>query len=356
MYEILDGLTFDDVLLVPQYSEINSRAEIDISVKIGQLNFSHPIIPANMKSVTGFKMAKAVADGEGLAILHRFMPISEQVELIQVFSLIIKEDTPNYLQHVGVSIGVKKEDYENALVLYKAGARIFCVDVAHGDSKLCIEMIKFLDKEFSDSTIIAGNVATGSGAHRLWEAGADIVKVGVGPGSLCTTRIETGNGVPQLTALMAVQKVQRGLQNLEIVKYPYPDEKNKRKTFPFIADGGLRSAGEMVKALCFADMVMSGNLFAGCEEAPGAPLNIQGMLCKEYVGSSTHKANHIEGVSAFVPQTGEYRKVLTKLLEGIRSGCSYQGANSLAELKDSPTFIKITSVGLKESHPHSIIQ
>lgn len=353
MYEILDGLTFDDVLLVPQYSEIKSRSEeyIDLSVKLGNLQFKHPIIPANMSSVTDFRMAKAVADGEGLAILHRFMPISQQIEIVQLFLALTKIDTPNYLGHVGVSVGVKEEDYENTRALYKVGARIFCVDVAHGNSKLCVEMINYI-KSFDDTLIIAGNVATADGARRLWEAGADVVKVGVGPGSLCTTRIETGNGVPQLTALMDVHETQQQLLARDrAARYP-----GNLRSYPFIADGGIKNAGDVVKALCFADMVMIGNLFAGCDEAPGETRIINGRFVREYVGSSTHKANHVEGVAAWVPTTGTYKNILLKLSEGLRSGMSYQGANSLKQLKDSPTFIRITSAGLKESHPHDIIQ
>lgn len=203
--------------------------------------------------------------------------------------------------------------------------------------------------------IIAGNVATGAGARRLWEAGANVVKVGVGPGSLCTTRIETGNGVPQLTALMDVAKTQKELLELWRTKdnSQYPDSKTNRQ-FPIISDGGIKSAGDIVKALCFADMVMVGNLFAGCEETPGQILNINGQTFKEYVGSSTHKTNHIEGVAAIVPAKGSYESILTKLLEGLRSGCSYQGAENLAELRDNPEFIRITNAGLKESHPHDV--
>jgi IMP dehydrogenase len=127
------------------------------------------------------------------------------------------------------------------------------------------------------------------------------------------------------------------------------------KPIYIIADGGIKSAGDMVKALCFADMVMVGNLFAGCEETPGKKMVINGVAYKEYIGSSTHKANHIEGVAAMVPYKGYYRQVLTKLLEGLRSGCSYQGAHNLKELQDNPIFVKITNSGLKESHPHDVV-
>lgn len=338
--EIREGLTFDDVLLVPQHSKIGSRSEVDISVQIDKLQFKHPIIPANMSSVTGQEMAVEIIKSGGLAVLHRFMLRQEQFDIAE--DIVDQGGGRNF----AVSLGVKEDDVKNFEVFYGMGVRIFCIDIAHGDSYHCVQMIKALKERHSNITVIAGNVATGDGAYHLWRAGADIVKVGVGPGSLCTTRIETGNGVPQLTALMDVYQRRAEATN------------GKWLTGPayIIADGGIKSAGDVVKALCFADMVMIGNLFAGCVEAPGEirrdPL---GGAYKEYRGSSTHKANHIEGVSAFVPCTGRYQDVLTKLLEGLRSGCSYQGVNSISELKDNPTFIRITNAGLKESHPHDVV-
>lgn len=341
-----EGLCYDDVLLVPAHSTVESRSKVDISVKMGELEFEHPIIPANMQTVTGADMVFAVIQSGGLAILHRFMSLTEQLD--------IAEDIMDMggMNRFAVSLGVKDEDLKAAAHFYEVGVRVMCIDIAHGDSAQCVEMIQKLKKRFPDVSVIAGNVATGHGARRLWEAGADIVKVGVGPGSLCTTRIETGNGVPQLTALMNVSEVQRQLNELEKTK-GYPNE--KRRQFPFISDGGIKSAGDVVKALCFADMVMIGNLFAGCEETPGEVMQIEGRSYKNYVGSSTHKTNHIEGVAAIVPAKGSFKDILTKLLEGLRSGCSYQGAHSLEELRDNPEFIRITNAGLKESHPHDVI-
>lgn len=344
---IREGLTFDDVLLVPQHSDIESRAkDVDISVKWGCLHFAHPIIPANMKTVTGRDMALKLIKSEGLAILHRFMEEKEQLLIAE--EIVADHGNENF----AVSIGIKGPDREMVERFRQAGVRMVCVDIAHGDTKQCMEMVSWLKSKYSDMFVIAGNVATGEGARRLWEAGADVVKVGVGPGSLCTTRIETGNGVPQLTALMDVAEVQRQLNELERTKH-YPNV--KKRTYPFIADGGIKSAGDIVKALCFADMVMVGNMFAGCEEAPGRRVEIDKVIYKEYVGSSTHKTNHIEGVAALVPYKGTFKEIMTKLTEGLRSGCSYQGAHNLEELKDNPVFIRITNAGLKESHPHDVI-
>ncbi len=344
---IREGLTFDDVLMVPQYSDIGSRSkDVDISVEWEGLHFAHPIIPANMKTVTGEEMAVKIIKSGGLAILHRFMEEKEQLQIAnRVF-----DNHGN--EHFAVSVGVKPSDKEMVSRFRDAGVRTVCIDIAHGDSKHCVEMISWIKSKYNDMLVIAGNVATGEGARRLWTAGADVVKVGVGPGSLCTTRIETGNGVPQLTALMDVAETQKQLNELERTR-TYPNE--KKRSYRFISDGGIKSAGDIVKALAFADMVMVGNLFAGCDEAPGERIIIDGVSYKKYVGSSTHKTNHIEGVAALVPYKGPMNNILTKLIEGLRSGCSYQGAHNLDELKDNPVFIKITNAGLKESHPHDVI-
>lgn len=351
-----EGLTFDDVLLVPQYSELSSRALVDLSVKIKNFTFKHPIVPANMKTITGPELALENSDLGGLSILHRFMPIEEQVKIAKKMTL--------YHDYFAVSIGVQSVDKENIKQFVDVGVKIFCIDVAHGDSKLTVDMCQWIRNNYPDVLIIAGNVATGSAAKRLWQAGANVVKVGIGPGSLCTTRVETGNGVPQLTALIDVFEARKDLyfnkllsenNTSSVSASTYNSVYHKEYNHFIIADGGIKRAGDIVKALCFADMVMAGNIFAGCDETPGETIIMNGVSYKNYVGSSTHKTNHIEGVAAMVPTKGKFLDILTKLLEGLRSGCSYQGSTNLQELKDNPTFIKITNAGLKESHPHSVI-
>lgn len=338
---IKEGLVFDDVLLVPQHSEVTSRGAVDLSVTVASRQYKHPIIPANMKTITGKKLAEQIAETGGLSVLHRFMPLEEQIATAK--SLIEKYGS----SPVGVSVGVKNNDKEIVDMFYNVGVKVICIDIAHGDSNHCIDMTAWIKNKYPDTMVISGNVATGSGARNLWEAGADIVKVGVGPGSLCTTRIETGNGVPQLTAIMEVAEVKKEM----ITRYRAA---GKPREFPFIADGGIKNAGDIVKALCFADMVMAGNLFAGSEETPGDIMLVDGIPHKQYVGSSTHKANHIEGVAAFVQCKGKFKDILGKLLEGIKSGMSYQNSTNLIELKKNPEFIKITNAGLIESHPHNI--
>lgn len=355
---IREGITYDDVLLVPQYSEVATRGDVDLSVTLPKIQstITYPIVPANMKTIIGFEMAKEILKQNGLGILHRFIPLEEQLAIVNNLSKIVSDK--NVYNHIGFSVGVKEEDYNVVDTLVDAGVKILCIDVAHGDSKLCCDMCLYISNKYPQILLIAGNVATGPAAKRLWQVGADIVKVGVGPGSLCTTRIETGNGVPQLTALMDVYATKRELQaeiyRKEMKKANGLDWLIEMPQLMIMADGGVKSAGDVVKALCFADLVMIGNMFAGTEESPGTTIIRDGIAYKEYVGSSTHKTNHIEGVEAIVPYKGKFVDILTKILEGVKSGCSYQGVSSLLELKEDPQFIRITNAGLKESNHHDV--
>ena len=283
-------------------------------------------------------MAIAIKALGGLAILHRFASRDEIIKNYYQVTDTLK-DSP-ISGAVGVSVGIKNHDKELASFLYDIGCKIFCIDVAHGDHDDVIAFTSSLRVRCPEALLIAGNVVTDTGARALWEAGADIIKIGVGPGSLCTTRIETGNGYPQLSALDIVCNAQ----------YKSRDGNEPM----FIADGGIKSAGDCVKALCFAELVMIGNLFAGTDEAPGNIITVSGQKFKQYAGSSTHKQKNIEGVVALVPYKGSVKDIVTKLLEGIRSGCSYQGASDLNNLKLDPRFVVISNAGLVESHPHNV--
>jgi len=341
---IREGLSYDDVLLVPTYSKIKSRSLVDLSIKIIKnsvvFNFTHPIIPANMRDVVTNGLLCSSALRNGLSILHRFYPIKEQLNTIRLLKLMIGN-----IDNIGVSIGVKDEDRKNVHKFINVGVKIFCIDIAHGDSVMCQEMCKFISNYYPNVLIIAGNVATGEGAIRLWEAGADIVKVNVGSGSICTTRINTGNGVPSMTAIMDVAEA----------KKKWSKEKNRE--FYFIADGGIKNSGDIVKSLAFADMVMVGNIFAGSIETLNDKSSTVIINNEEYIrydGSSTHKSNYIEGVKSLVKKKGKFDDILNTLLEGIRSGCSYQGVDNLIDLKDNPQLIKISNSGLRESHAHDV--
>ena len=276
MVQIREGLTYDDVLLEPAYSTIESR-KTDVSLGVGFLldiadpSYEHPIIPANMADVAGPILLHKQVESGGLALMHRFQTVERQIEC---FNALGKSPL------VGASVGIQWDDFEAAKRFVDAGIEIICVDVAHADHFRAERIVSLIKNLSERPIIIAGNVATKGGAKLLFSAGADIVKVGVGPGSLCTTRIETGCGVPQLTALMDISEMRN-----EYFRY-----------HGIITDGGIRSAGDCVKALCFAEMVMIGNLFAGCNEAPG----FTGGEYKIYRGSSTHKTSHVEGVRARV--------------------------------------------------------
>lgn len=336
--KIKEALSADDVLLVPKYSEVKSRSDVDLSVDLGKgFVFKIPLCTANMANVCGKDMAIAISDLGGLALLHRFM---DYKEIVQTFAEIVK-DKPERINFVGCSVGVHEKDKELATNLFNAGCRIICVDVAHGHSKLCLDMVRWIHDNYPEMLLIAGNVATYDAYVDLAIMYADVIKCGIGSGSICSTRIQTGNGKPQLTALSDIYE-------RTIVTYP---NGNRPK---IIADGGVRKSGDATKYLCFSDMVMLGNVLAGTDEAPGKTIIIDGVAHKTYAGSSTHKLNHIEGVVGLVPSKGPVKAVVQTFLEGIRSGLSYQGVDNLVDLKKDPEFVRITNAGLTESHPHSI--
>jgi len=327
------GLTYDDVLLIPGFSSIASRSEVDLSVDLGKgIKFKLPIISANMKHVTGVEMASAMAAAGGLGLLHRFNTIDEQVA-----------DFKKIVGLSGASVGIKPEDKDRVKALIEAGCSIICIDIAHGHSQGCLDMAKWISWEYPDVLLIAGNVATASGAYALAEAGVDVVKVGIGGGSICSTRIETGNGVPMVTSLKWV--FGEACDNFGYAA---------NRKFKIIADGGIREGGDVVKALCLSDAVMVGNLLARTEESPGDRIEKDGVLYKSYHGSSTHKNSRVEGVKTLLPVEGKASDVLQWLSEGLQSGCSYQGAKNLEELKIRGKFIRITPQGLLESRPHSL--
>jgi IMP dehydrogenase len=342
---ITEALTFDDVLLKPAYSNIASRSQVDLSVSMPKgFKFQSPITPANMKTITSLHMAEAMWQASGMALVHRFMPIADQLEITSRLQKVAKTNRlSDPMRHVGFSLGIKQEDRQNARWLVEAGAQILCIDVAHGDSQGCVEMCEFLSANFPHVLLIAGNVATGSGAKRLWEAGADVCKIGVGSGSICSTRLQTGNGVPQLSAL--IEAVQAKQELMSWIDRP----------IAIISDGGCKTNGDLVKALCFSEMVMTGNMFASADETPGTSYEVNGELVKDYHGSSTHKDKHIEGVKAYVPVKGKVADILDEMHQAIRSGCSYQGVSNLLELKENVELVKITNAGLRESGIHDVL-
>jgi len=340
MINFIDSYSFDDLMLVPKYSTARSRSEIDISVTLTKgFKFNLPFVPSNMKTITELSMAKLIYENKGLAIFHRFTEFETQLKWLEEIK-IWGEDTTKF---IGFSVGVKKEDYKNVDELINRGAQIICIDIAHGDSLHCLEMTRYMAIEYPNVLLISGNVAMGDGAKRIWEAGADICKCSVGSGSICLTRINTGNGVPSMTTL------------IDCYQAKIETEKNLQRKLFIMNDGGCKTPGDVVKSLCFADLTMCGNLFAASSETPGDIIKeIDGNLYKSYVGSSTHRGTYTEGVEAVVKYKGETSQVIQSITEGLRSGMSYQGVFNLEGLKKNPQFVKISSAGLRESNAHDV--
>ncbi len=471
------GLTFADVLLVPKRSAIRSRSAVDTSTWLtSDIRLTIPVVSANMDTVTETQMAVAMAHAGGIGILHRFMPVERQAEMVRrvkrteshvvehpvtirpqatlaearvrmeetmigglvvtgedgrllgmlttrdvlltqdlsatveslmtprqrlivaakdatldaarltlhthrieklplvdaddrVVGLITAQDIIKLQEHpqatkdgkgrlrVGVAVGVRSSDLERAATCIEAGADVLVIDIAHGHADHVIEMVKMLKREFPRSPVIAGNVATADGVEDLAQAGADAIKVGVGSGSICTTRIVTGFGVPQLTAIAdcAAAGAKLGV--------------------PIIADGGIQTSGDVTKALAAgASTVMIGSMLAGTEESPGAAVIREGRRYKVVRGMASLTANVArkeieqqgevdpdeiekvvpEGVEALVPHRGAVRDILHQLLGGLHSGMSYAGASTLEALRQNAEFIRITGAGMHESGAHDV--
>ena len=468
------ALTYDDVLLVPQYSSVDSRRSLSTkSCLTKKIALQVPIVSANMDVVTESEMAITMAREGGIGMIHRFMTIAEQARQIQrvkkaesfivdnpitmketntvgdvkrvvdetgtggilildkddklvgivstrdllfendldkpvtvimskdvhtappdttlkeaerllheyrveklplvagggkIVGLVTLKDIMKITQFpkatkdakgrlsVGAAVGVRDKEMRRAEAVLEAGADCIVVDIAHGDSQLEIEMIKEIRKRFPEAQIIGGNVATADGTKRLIDAGVDAVKVGVGPGSICITRIVAGSGVPQLTAV------------IECVEAAHSSG------IPIIADGGIRQPGDLAKALAAgAQTAMIGSLLAGTDESPGLIMTRKGHRYKASRGMASLDANIernkregndltqeeiedyvAEGVEASVPYRGRAREVLTQLIGGLQSGMSYSGAHSIEELQQKAVFVRMTGAGLKESGPHDV--
>lgn len=335
---IIDGITFQDVLLKPKYSTIKSRSEVDVSVSLCKgFKFKAPYIPANMKDICGKQMHYKMYSLGALSLMHRFNSISDQLEMVKEFS-----KNPDMFNYIGVSVGVKEEDKKNISEFVKLGIKIICIDIAHLDSIQGHDMIEFIDKNYPEILLIAGNVATGEAAYRAWKVGADVVKIGVGSSGICSTRIETGNGVPQLSALMDVK--------------PWKERAEKelnRKCYT-ISDGGHKQVSDIVKSLLFTDMVMLGGMFSGASESNGKMVLIDGEEYISYGGSSTHKQDRIEGVRGLVKPKGPIDDIVKIIIEGIQSACSYQNCRNLNELKLNFELIKLSNAAINESQIYGV--
>lgn len=352
------SLTFDDVQIVPMYSEITSRSVCNVQTKLTK-NFSigSPLIAAPMDSVCDYDMVKILANLGCGAALHRFMPVSRSVQIISDLKRFLDANmrrfempTSPYISHpIIVSVGAVGEvERERAELSVEAGADIILIDVAHGDHIHVKKMMDYLNKLSNRSKfdVIAGNVATAEAALRLEDWGADALRVGIGGGSMCETRIRTGVGIPQLSAIAWVSQV---------------------TSVPVISDGGIRTPGDVAKALAIgADSVMIGSLFAGTDEAPGEVF-VTGewpfeKKYKMFRGSASASAKmivkgevtHVEGNAMMIPFKGSVSKIVKDIEDGIKSSMSYVGAKNLTEFRTLAKFIRITNAGLIEAHPHGL--
>ena len=336
-----EAITYDDVLLVPSYNHWESRRVVDISMidKSEKLKLDLPIMTSNMDTITEGKMANYIGEKGGIGVLHRFMDIDDNVAMFKACKF------PTF-----VSIGCVEDDLVRAGALKDAGADLFCIDVAHGHAKYVGRTLKLLrDLVGKDACIMAGNVATYAGADYLASCSADIIKVGIGGGSVCTTRIKTGFGVPNLTAIRHCTRVDRSI----------------------VADGGIRTPGDIVKALAFgADFVMVGSMLAGTRPTPGPVLSrrdrdgnktrlkvYRGMASSdvedEYHGGMAEWKT-AEGVSTDVAYREDEDQIVADIVGGLRSGLTYGGAITIRELQRKLDYIHISAAAKTESMPHRL--
>ena len=337
------GYSFDDVLMIPKYNKINSRKEVSFRTRVTRNYFlDMPLIAANMDTVCDGKMAITIGRLGGLGVIHRFMTIENQAEEVK------RVRAENLI--CAVAIGVK--DYEERVkALSDAGVNILVLDVAHGHSKRTGKTLDWIKENYPSLDVMVGNIATKDAAKYFLSKGADAVKTGVGPGSVCITRSMTGAGVPQITAIMDVYEETQG-------------------RIPVCADGGIRVPGDVVKAIgAGADTVMSGSIFAGTDESPGEVLGEGANRYKDYRGMASYGATmkkleldgekhdeiiHVEGESTKVLYKGPVEPIVERFLGGLASGMTYIGAGNIDEIKGKADFIEMTNAGLSESRAHGL--
>ena len=349
MVPIKEALTFDDVTLAPKYSEI-LPSEVDTSVSLTKnFKLKIPLLSSAMDTVTESKMAIAIAKAGGIGVIHRNLDVKKQILEIQ------KVKKQKLL--VGAAVGAGPTELERAKAIIKEGIDLIVVDTAHGHTKKVGEIIKFINKIRNNKTALcAGNIATPEAARYLIKLGVDIIKVGIGPGSICTTRLVAGIGVPQLSAILSVRN---GL---------------KDKNVKIISDGGIKYSGDLAKAFAAgADAVMIGSLFAGTDEAPGKLIKKNGKLFKSFRGMGSVGAMNKgsadryfqtkqkdaskyvpEGVEGFAKYKGDVGNIIYKLIGGLRSSMGYLGSKEIIKLRIKPNFVKITKAGFYESMVHNV--
>ena len=337
-----EAVTYDDMLLVPQYSDITSRSEVDISSALNVTSaLQLPIIASPMDTVSEVDMAVAMAKAGGLAVIHRYNTIPEQGHLVSLAATAISEFSDTL--QIAAAVGVSGDYLERATTMVALGANVLCVDVAHGHHIMMKNALQELRKAFGDDIyIIAGNVCTLEGVNDVSDWGANAVRCNIGGGSICSTRIVTGHGLPGLQTIFDCARTDRDVK--------------------IIADGGIKTSGDIVKALAAgADFVMCGSLLAGTEESPGQVISLpDGSRMKEYRGMASkdaqldwrNKSSTPEGVASYIPYKGNVTDILTDLEGGMRSGLSYTGARTIADLQHKAEWARQTSAGTVESGTH----
>ena len=349
MVPIKEALTFDDVTLVPKYSEILPK-DVDTSIKLTKfLKLRIPLLSSAMDTVTESRMAIELGKAGGIGVIHRNLDINKQI-------LEIKKVKKQKLL-VGAAVGAGLNEFIRAKAIIKEKVDLIVVDTAHGHTKKVSEIIKFIkSKKHFKTALCAGNIATAEAANFLSKLGVDIIKVGIGPGSICTTRLVAGIGVPQLSAII---NVRNGLKN---------------KSVKVISDGGIKYSGDLAKAFAAgADAVMIGSLFAGTDEAPGKLIKKNGKLFKLFRGMGSVGAMNKgsadryfqskqkdtskyvpEGVEGLSKYKGKVNKIIYKLIGGLKSSMGYLGSKQIKYLRKKPQFVKITKAGFYESMVHNV--
>jgi len=370
---MIQALTYDDIQLIPNYSTVKSRSSVNLETQLTKnFKLQIPVVASPMDTVCGYDMARKLMDYGGVGCIHRFMSVDDQYAIVKkivadrdilINGMIEMVEDPKkgmtakhpdkdkeiMKRPIMAAIGVGDFELSRAKMLIDAGCNILLIDVAHGHHKNVKDMMEKLtyirENGKNDFDIIAGNVATYEGALDLCKWGVDGVRVGVGGGSLCTTRIETGHGVPNVTSIR------------------HAVEACSQFDVPVMADGGIRRAGDIAKALAVgAETVMLGSLLAGTTESPGEVLEKGNHLYKKYRGSasletkSTHGQDkkHIEGTSTTIPYKGGVKYVILRLMDGVRSAFSYAGAYNMIEYQTKAEWVQVTNAGITEASPHLV--
>ena len=331
-------LTYDDVLIVPMKTSVRSRTDVNLNVNIGTSHLKYPIMSAAMDTVTGKKMVEAMADAGGLAIVHRFQSVSDRLKCVSAS------------MPAGIAVGL--DETEEEILELASHCEVIALDIAHAHATYCITRTKELSEILSSTTcqLMVGNIVTRQAAWELIEAGADILKVGIGGGSACSTRIVTGMGYPNVSAILEVRKA--------------IDEHKFGRTIKLVADGGIRTSGDIAKALASgADCVMVGGMLAGCDESPGLKkMGTHGVYTKEFRGMASKEAQDdwkgglksftvAEGVASYVDATGPAKDTIENLMGGLRSSFTYADANNIKEFQQNTQFVRVTTNCLNESKP-----